>query len=113
MKKRMLLVLMIICSVFLISSCKKDEDSTPIIYDTKRVVLMIGDGMGFNHINVSEAYFETDYAFTNFTYQGEVITQSLAFSGVTDSAAAATAMATGEKVTNSAIAMKETDVKFK
>lgn len=113
MKKRVLSFLIIICSIFLISSCKEDKEETPIIYDTTRVVLFIGDGMGFNHINVSEAYYETDYAFTNFTYKGELITQSLAASGITDSAAAATAMATGEKVANSAIAMRETDVKFK
>ncbi len=113
MKKKLLLVLIIICSLFTISSCKKDKEPDVIVYDTKRVVLFIGDGMGFNHINVSEAYFETDYNFTNFSYSGEVITQSLAASGITDSAAAATAMATGEKVSNSAIAMKETDVKFK
>ena len=111
MKKKLFLVLIILCSIFLVTSCKKDDDKdiSPQVYDTKRVILFIGDGMGRNHINVSEAYLEKDFPFTNFPYHGEVITQSLAVSGVTDSAAAATAMSTGVKVANNAIAMNKNE----
>ncbi len=65
-----------------------------------KVVLFIGDGMGKNHIKTAEAYLEKELYFDNFELNGYVSTFSLNMLGPTDSAAAATALATGVKVDN-------------
>jgi alkaline phosphatase len=71
--------------------------------DIKNVILVIGDGMGYNHIENAITYFELERpAFLNEN-AASVYTTS-ADNPVTDSAAAATAMATGQKVNNSSIA---------
>lgn len=66
----------------------------------QNVILLIGDGMGLNHIKAAELY--NDVSFTDLPYQGLVSTRSLSLFP-TDSAAAATAMATGRKVSNGRI----------
>jgi len=73
----------------------------PEINDSsENVILLIGDGMGFNHIEVAK-FFDTP-VMTQMEYHSAVSTHSLSFSP-TDSAASATAMATGFKVKNRAI----------
>lgn len=68
---------------------------------TNKVILMIGDGMGFNHINATRAYYEKERMFLDeLPLQGSVITNSLTPLSPTDSAAAGTALATGKKVIN-------------
>ncbi len=68
----------------------------------KNIIVMIGDGMGPNDIILSEKYSEDLYsfglAFNDIPYQGFVTTDSLV--GTTDSAASATALATGTKTRN-------------
>ena len=83
----------------------------PIVKETKNVILLIGDGMGFNQTTLFDAYKDTttvDYGDgEDFFYgyllpaMGEVKTDSL--SGTTDSAAAATALASGFKTKNGSI----------
>lgn len=63
-----------------------------------KVVLFIGDGMGYNHVYNAELYTNTKMYFSDFETQISVDTDSL--SGLTDSAAAATAMATGTRTKN-------------
>lgn len=63
----------------------------------ENVILLIGDGMGKNHIEIA-SFFDTP-VFTELAAIGDVTTRSLDFLP-TDSAAAATAMATGKKVWN-------------
>jgi len=70
----------------------------------KNVILMIGDGMGPNHVKAGSYYVGGQtgtLAFEPF-YKCSVRTYPLG-GGVTDSAAAATAMATGNKVSNGVI----------
>ncbi|MBR5120686.1 MAG: alkaline phosphatase, partial [Clostridia bacterium] len=84
---------------------------TPIVKDTENVILLIGDGMGFNQTKLFEAYQSTevtDYSdgenffYGNlFPYLGEARTDSL--TGTTDSAAAGTALASGYKTENGSI----------
>ena len=75
----------------------------------KNVILMIGDGMGFEHIKAASLYAYGEEAKLSFEqyYRGEVTTHSANSYRVsdhaTDSAAAATAMATGQKVNNDVI----------
>lgn len=82
----------------------------PIVEDAKNFILLIGDGMGYEHTQLFDAMdvaTEGDLAYSDgedFFYgymlpsQGQAITNSL--SGLTDSAAAGTALATGYKTYN-------------
>jgi alkaline phosphatase len=70
----------------------------------KNVIFCIGDGMGFEQVEAATMYNAGALSFQSFAYQGEVTTYS-ANSSVTDSAAAATALATGVKVNNGVISM--------
>lgn len=70
-------------------------------------VIMIGDGMGFNHIEMAKnGGMEAFYA-EQFPNKGKARTRSLSViegkEGYTDSAAAATALATGYKTYNSRV----------
>lgn len=69
----------------------------------KNVIYVIGDGMGFNHIENTAIYIGKDLCFEEY-YVGEVTTRS-ANSEVTDSAASATALATGVKTNNGYVGM--------
>jgi alkaline phosphatase len=68
-------------------------DAAATAVSRPRVILMIGDGMGRGQIEAAGPLF-----MTTLPRRGEIITSSL--SGTTDSAAAATAMATGVKTFN-------------
>ena len=73
----------------------------------RNVILFIGDGMGFEHVKAAGMYLHGQPGtlfFETLPYQAEMITLA-AGGGITDSAAAATAMATGTKVRNGVISM--------
>ena len=74
----------------------------------KNVIFCIGDGMGFEAVKAAGyyAYGETGtLSFEAFPHRAEMATYA-ANSPMTDSAAAATAMATGHKVNNGVISME-------
>lgn len=75
----------------------------------RNVILMIGDGMGFEQVKAASLYAagkEGGLSFEQY-HRGEMMTHPLAAAGstppITDSAAAGTAMATGRKTTNKRI----------
>lgn len=73
--------------------------------DAKNALLLIGDGMGFNHIEAAIANGIIDtFVAQELPVCGEAVTYSFSVSAgsskYTDSAAAATALATGYKTTN-------------
>lgn len=71
------------------------------------VILFIGDGMGYGQIAAAGLYANGasgTLSFETFPHQAQVATSS-ADSTITDSAAAATAMATGYKVNNGVISV--------
>jgi alkaline phosphatase len=71
----------------------------------KNVILLVGDGMGFEQTKAAGMYARGSpgtLLFEAFPYRAEMTTYS-ADSPVTDSAAAATAVATGRKVENGVI----------
>jgi len=73
----------------------------------KNVLLFIGDGMGFEHVEATAMYAEGapgTLSFESLPFQAQMTTHS-ANSAVTDSAAAGTAIATGRKVNNGVISM--------
>ena len=77
--------------------------------DVKNVIIMIGDGMGFNHLYSTENEYDVDLTiFNGFEYYGSQRTRS-ASALVTDSAAGGTALATGGKTMNGYIGVYPTD----
>ncbi|MFW2389747.1 MAG: alkaline phosphatase [Polyangiales bacterium] len=89
-------------------STEPAESSLPL----RNVILMIGDGMGPEHELAAGCYLfgpthgtsGNQLVFETLPVQGQMTTQS-ANSEITDSAAAATAMATGHKVANTVVSM--------
>jgi hypothetical protein len=79
----------------------------PNIIQAKNVILMIGDGMGPEQIKAGRLLKGEELVFENFPYFTKVETRSRD-NAVTDSAAAATAMATGKR-TNNGIIGKDKD----
>jgi alkaline phosphatase len=73
----------------------------------RNIIIMIGDGMGFEQVKAASYYeggAEGSLSFENLPYTGNVTTYA-ADNPVTDSAAAATAIATGQKVNNGVISV--------
>ena len=68
----------------------------------KNVIFFIGDGMGPEQVRAANYFNGGPLSFEGFPYQGSLTTYA-ANSSVTDSAAAATALATGHKVDNGVI----------
>ena len=70
----------------------------------KNAVIMIGDGMGFNHVEMAKAHGMTEFYAEQFPNKGKARTRSMTVINgkgtYTDSAAAATALATGYKTLN-------------
>jgi alkaline phosphatase len=69
------------------------------------IILLIGDGMGFEQIKAGACFKGTNLCFESWTYRGEVQTRSASYPTVTDSAAAGTALATGHKANNGVISV--------
>lgn len=69
----------------------------------KYIFLFIGDGMGFKQVQVAEQFYG-QLAFSNFEQRGSMSTHS-AKGRVTDSAAAATAIASGHKTDNGTLGL--------
>lgn len=71
----------------------------------KNLIIMIGDGMGYNHIEVASQKLLSNgrkFDMDKMPYKGEVITNNID-GETTDSAASGTAYATGFKTVNKAI----------
>ena len=82
----------------------KDDIVLKDVERAKNVILLIGDGMGRNHVHAGEVYNESKLAMQNFPYSVHVETCSYD-AEVTDSAAGATAMATGKRTNNGCVAL--------
>ncbi|MCM1289946.1 MAG: alkaline phosphatase [Corallococcus sp.] len=99
MKKLFCLVAIILILCTCLTACATQNFELTAPNDVKNVIVIIGDGMGFNHIKNTKTYFgEEGFPFDDL-YECEITTRSKS-SSVTDSAASATAIATGIKVDN-------------
>lgn len=84
----------LLITVSILLSCRSDN------WQERRIVIMIGDGMGFEQIKAAEYYRGGPFPVKGRAlFSGSVTTLNYS-GGVTDSAAGATAMATGQKVSN-------------
>ncbi len=70
----------------------------------RNVILLIGDGMGAGQVASARCYAGTNLFFEGFPFQRRMTTGD-AGGGITDSAAAATAMATGRKVYSGVVSL--------
>jgi alkaline phosphatase len=77
---------------------------------TPRIVLFIGDGMGFEHVAGAKQLAGADLAMQGLDVQGRIRTASL--TGLTDSAASATTMATGHKTANGRLGMTHDEMEL-
>ena len=82
------------------------EEEGPIILKevtkAKNVILLIGDGMGPNQIKAGELFKDEPLTMQGFPYMTTVETRSFS-DYITDSAAAATALATGVRTNNATV----------
>ena len=85
------------------------HDFVNVLPEKNKIILFIGDGMGENHIEIAQTYLDKTLCFEGFQYKGHVTTDSKAILSPTDSAAAATALATGQKVKNGAVAKQNSN----
>ncbi|MFT7581042.1 MAG: alkaline phosphatase [Myxococcota bacterium] len=79
-----------------------DEDCVAIGRGARNVILMVGDGMGFEQLQAARVFLGRPLAFDVLAIQGRVRTARYD-GGLTDSASAATAMATGHRVAKGVI----------
>lgn len=86
------------------------EDDGPIVLknvvEAKNVILFIGDGMGPDQVRAGELYKGETLTMQSFPYAAKMKTRSLS-DAVTDSAAAATALATGTRTINGVVGRDE------
>ncbi len=120
---RILVVLILISATLFMTSCEvkiinENQTNESIITSNsniKNIILIIGDGMGVEHVSAGSLCENKEYAFTNWDYVN-VNTDSVNTEGLgpvkTDSAAAGTALATGKLTVNGYIGKdyEKTDV---
>ena len=87
---------------------KTKDASTYHKSEIKNVIYLIGDGMGFNHLEKTKIERNTDLVMDTFPYDGQSRTRSFT-NRVTDSAAGGTALACGIRTANSAIGVDPID----
>ena len=101
--KRLTAVAFTAIAVSSMCGCREKTSDGPIILkdvkQAKNIILMIGDGMGPQQIKAGELFKGERLTMQNFPYMTKVDTCSRSDT-ITDSAAAATAMATGVRTTN-------------
>ncbi len=98
MKKTSKIISLIIAAILTVS-CFTQVFSIVILDNVKNVILLIGDGMGENHLEWTKSELNTELEMDKLPYQGYSITDSL--SGLTDSAAGGTALSCGYRCFNS------------
>lgn len=111
MKRLLTICLCVLIIAFIGCGTSSEETSSEETSIEKEVslniILFIGDGMGFEHVKAAGMYQNGEagtLSFESFSNTGEVITSGTD-EGATDSAAAATAMATGQKVATAVLSM--------
>jgi len=98
-----LLAVLVVVSIIVFIPTSPPKSEAPVA--PRCVVFLIGDGMGFEQVKAAGLFLngqEGTLSFESWPHKAAVSTYS-ASSSVTDSAAAATAMATGHKVNNGVI----------
>ena len=74
----------------------------------RNIILMIGDGMGENHLHLAEQYGHTLFMNTQYDLRGQSRTRSLS-QDITDSAAGGTALSSGVRIINQTVGVYGSD----
>ncbi len=90
----------ILISFLFLFSCRSDGGRE------KRIVILIGDGMGFEQIRAAEYFNGKTFSLKDRAIYSGSITTANYDGDVTDSAAGATAIATGQKVSNGVLSRR-------
>jgi len=108
-RKIFISILLILCLAFCLCACNggdnggnNNADGIEFASTIKNVIIIIGDGMGFNHI----ANTKTQFGVQKFDFEDDLVCPITTYSknnAITDSAAAGTALATGNKADNGAV----------
>ncbi|MEE9363813.1 MAG: alkaline phosphatase [Cellulophaga sp.] len=93
-------------------SCKSEIAKEEVPPKAKNVILLIADGTGLSQLSSAFYFKKTIPNYTRFKHIGLIKTSS-SREDITDSAAAATAFATGEKTYNGAIGVADDSTKIK
>lgn len=104
MKKLSIFLMCLFVALIGLTGCTESDREHPEIFgeNVKNVVVLIGDGFGPNHLENAKRYFNIE----KFDYEEDYVCDVTTYSrnkDITDSAAAATALATGKKVNNGEI----------
>ncbi len=95
--KRFLTLLIVLALIFAMSLPVYAAETT-----YKNVIIMIGDGMGENHLHLAEQYGHTLFMNTQYDLRGQSRTRSLS-QDITDSAAGGTALSSGVRIINQTV----------
>lgn len=104
-----LIVLLSISSVISVFACSV-KFPIEVNDDIKNIIILIGDGMGQNHIHNAKTYFELDDQRFEESYITTLDTDSLTKGSPTDSAAGGTALATGVNVENGMVGQNNNQI---
>lgn len=102
--RRVIRILLVVTYLVIVPGCATEPDPGPL----RNVILFIGDGMGPEQVKAGGCTLHGEagtLSFEAFPYQA-VMTTHAADNEITDSAASATAMATGVKVNNRVVSMQ-------
>ena len=102
MKIKSLALLYSWCILAACSSLKKTSVSDEVVPKPKKIIFLIGDGMGLSQVSSAFYFQDQPSNFTRFPFVGLINTSS-STQKITDSAAGATAFSAGTKTYNGAI----------
>lgn len=91
---------------FAILSCSQTEDKKDVVEGNPNIILLIGDGMGLSQVSASYYYGNSEPNFSRFKEIGLINTSDVKRK-ITDSGAAATALACGKKTYNGIIGLDQ------
>ena len=101
-------IIMAIGAFFGINEPAQEDKTEYFNVDIKNIIYLIGDGMGFNHLEKTKLERQTTLVMDSFEFAGSSMTRS-ANSEVTDSAAGGTALSSGVRTDNGAIGVYPSD----
>ena len=101
----------LLCILMLVSLCVPATFSSDsgTEKDYKNIIIMIGDGMGENHLKLAEEYGYNLFMNTHYDLRGQSKTRSLSHS-ITDSAAGGTALSSGTRIINQTVGVYAFDL---
>ena len=107
-----LLSILMLISSFLGFGEPSDPQDSPVVesQNIKNVIYLIGDGMGYNHLEKTKKERNVALVMDTFEIQGSSMTRSMN-SSVTDSAAGGTALSCGVRTDNGAVGVYHFDKK--